>query len=171
MVSDSGDGFDFQRPGNWRVTLPNVHDARVAGPSLYLANFPVMDECAVDPGTSPHPAASNGEACLVPFGLMPDGGVFIEIYDSTLMGHIPNGGEPITVDGSPSRVEVNTPGRCGNQVVDEVLIVPIPHGPTVPAYFRSVVACLRGPDLEQNGRLVRAFVSSLKRQPQPSATN
>jgi hypothetical protein len=61
-------------------------------------------------------------------------------------------------------MEIATPGRCGNQIADEVLIVPIPEPPTGQQYHLSVVACLREPNLDANDRAVRAFIASLKRR-------
>jgi hypothetical protein len=61
-------------------------------------------------------------------------------------------------------MELSTPGRCGSQIVDKVLIVPIPEPTTGQQYHLSVVACLRGPNTDDNERAVRAFVASLKRR-------
>ena len=81
-----------------------------------------------------------------------------------LTGSVPKVGETIQVAGFPSRLEVAKPGRCANQVVDKVLIAPIPEPPTGAQYYLSVVACLRGPQLDENERAVRAFIESIKRR-------
>ena len=131
---------------------------------LFLANFPLLPECVVASPATPQPSASASQDCLAPFGLLPADSAFVEIYDSRIVGPLPNGGEPIEVAGYPSRMELATPGRCGSQIVDKVLIAPMPEPPTGQQYHLSVVACLRGPNTDENERAVRAFIASLKRR-------
>jgi hypothetical protein len=165
VVADSDGTFDFLRPATWLRTVPNEGDPAQDRALTYLANFPLVAECAVAPPATPQPSPSGGgEQCLVPFGLLPNGGVFVEIYAARLVGSVPKAGEAIEVAGFPSRLEVAKPGRCANQIVDEVLIAPIPEPPTGGQYYLSVVACLRGPKLDDSKRAVRAFIESLKRR-------
>jgi hypothetical protein len=163
-VADTDGTFDFLRPSTWQRSVPNQGDPTQDRALMYLANFPLAAECAVAPPATPQPSPSGGEECLVPFGLLPNGGVFVEIFGARLLGSVPKAGEAIQVAGFPSRLEVATPGRCANQIVDEVLIAPIPEPPTGAQYNLSVVACLRGPKLEENKRAVRAFIESIKRR-------
>jgi len=163
-VADSVGSFTFQRPADWQRAIPLPTDPTKDQALFFLANFPLLPACAVPSPATPQPSASADQACLAPFGQLPAGAAFVELYDSRVLGPLPNGGEPITVAGLPSRLEVDEPGRCGSQVVDKVLIVPIPEPPAGGQYHLSVVACLRGPDTEANERAVRAFIASLKRR-------
>jgi hypothetical protein len=164
LVADSDGTFDFLHPDTWQRTVPNRGDPTQDRALTYLANFPLVAECVVVPPATPQPSPSGGEPCLVPFGLLPNGGVFVEIYAARLVGSVPKAGEAIQVAGFPSSLEVAKPGRCANQIVDEVLIAPIPEPPTGENYYLSVVACLRGPKLDDNVRAVRAFIESIKRR-------
>jgi hypothetical protein len=164
MVTDSAAGFDFHHPADWQRTLPVPTDPAKDQALLFLANFPLLPECAVASPATPQPSASASQACLAPFGLIPADGAFVEIYDSRVVGPLPNGGEPIEVAGYPSRLEIDQPGRCASQIADKVLIVPIPEPTTGRQYHLSVVACLRGPNTDDNERAVRAFIASLKRR-------
>jgi len=163
-VADTVGDFTFRRPADWQRTTAIPTDPSKDQALFFLANFPLITECAVPSPATPQPSASAGQECLAPFGQLPEGAAFVEIYDSLLAGPLPNGGEPIQLAGLPSRMEIATPGRCGNQIADEVLIVPIPEPPTGQQYHLSVVACLREPNLDANDRAVRAFIASLKRR-------
>ena len=156
--------FAFNRPADWQRTTAIPTDPTKDQALFFLANFPLLPECAVASPATPQPRASAGQECLAPFGQLPEGAAFVEIYDATLLGPVPNGGEAIDVAGLPSRVEIATPGRCGYQVVDKVLIVPIPEPPSGLQYHLSVVACLRDQNIDVNERAVRAFIASLKRR-------
>jgi len=164
MVADSAAGFDFLRPAGWQRSLPVPTDPTKDQSLLFLANFPLLPECAAAAPATPQPSASAGQDCLAPFGLLPAGAAFVEIYDSLVLGPQPKGGAAIEVAGLPSHLELAEPGRCANQIVDRVLIAPIPEPPTGTQYHLSVVACLRAPDMEENERAVRAFIASLKRR-------
>jgi hypothetical protein len=163
-VADTVGGFTFNRPADWQRTTAIPTDPTKDQALFFLANFPLLPACAVPSPATPQPSASAGQECLAPFGQLPAGAAFVEIYDSLLAGPLPNGGEPISVAGLPSRMEVATPGRCGNQIADKVLIVPIPEPPTGQQYHLSAVACLREPNMDANERAVRAFIESLKRR-------
>ena len=164
MVADSAAGFDFLRPAGWQRSLPIPTDPNKDHSLLFLANFPLLPECAAASPVTPQPSASSGQECLAPFGLLPAGAAFVEIYDSLIIGPLPKGGEAIDVAGLPSHLELADPGRCANQIVDRVLIVPIPEPPTGEQYHLSVVGCLRAPDMEANEAAMRAFIASLKRR-------
>jgi hypothetical protein len=164
MVADSAGGFDFLRPARWQRSLPLPTDPTKDQALLFLANFPLLPECAAAAPATPQPSASAGQSCLAPFGLLPAGATFVEVYDSLVLGPMPKGGAAIAVAGLPSRLELAEPGRCANQIVDRVLIVPIPEPPSGTQYHLSVVACLRAPDMAENERAVRAFIASLKRR-------
>jgi len=163
-VADTVGGFTFNRPADWQRTTAVPTDPTKDQALFFLANFPLLPACAVPSPATPQPSASAGQECLAPFGQLPAGAAVVEIYDSLLAGPLPNGGEPISVAGLPSRMEVATPGRCGNQIADKVLIVPIPEPPTGQQYHLSAVACLREPNMDANERAVRAFIESLKRR-------
>ena len=163
LVTDSAGGWTFKRPANWVASLPTGYDPLQGGVGYFLSNFPLRADCVVDPAKVATPLPTATPSCLVPFGTIPAGGIYIETYGSRTVNQLPSGGEPIEVLGRASRLELDRPGRCATQVTDEVMKVPIPDGAN--DYHVLIIACLMGPDVEQTERQFREFLASITVQP------
>lgn len=170
-VTETFGGITFARPATWTAWQPNQFIPINPGPGLYVANFPLLPECATRPPASPNPPDANGEACQWPFDKLPDGGVFIEIYSDRLLRPMPTAGEPIELLGRPSWLLTTTPGPydpAGDATLSAAIVTCGPEACSPDAYGAAgatsehIVASLRGPGLEANEAAVREFFASLR---------
>lgn len=162
VVTDTAGGWTFERPTSWTSWQPNAFSPINDGPLLYLANFPVLPDCATSWQASPNPAGSDGRACELPFVALPAGGVFVQFYSGRILQPMPSGGPPIEFDGDATRIDVQRPGQCGAVTADEVLTVAIPYRGAPGMTNTRVVACINGPDVGGSEQAVRNFLASAR---------
>jgi hypothetical protein len=158
-VSDAASGISFERPSDWQWSQPNHHDPITDGPLLYLGTDPLLPECAVAPGASPHPANEQGRACDWPLSTLSPGGVLVTWSTSRILHPIPTGGD-ITVNGGTTRSDIERPGACAAIGGDETIVVVVPMGQPTPLSNVDVIACLRGPDVTTGEAQLLALLAS-----------
>jgi len=75
---------------------------------------------------------------------------------------LPTSGDPITINGEDAHIELERPGSCDEIGGDETLNASIPLGPSMTRQSNIVLtACLRGPNVAVNERLVRQMLTSI----------
>ncbi|MBF6605909.1 MAG: hypothetical protein IVW53_10050 [Chloroflexi bacterium] len=158
-VRDGAAGISFERPVGWSRWQPNDPDPLVGGPLIYLSTDPLRADCATRPGASPNPMNARGVTCTSLTSLSPDG-VFVEWVAQRLLSRLPTSGEPIAMNGSTARPQIERPGSCRDIGADETISVLVPIGQPTPLSNIVVVACLRGPDLSLAEVQVRAMLTS-----------
>lgn len=169
IVTNTAGGWTFERPASWISWQPNAFITLATGPLVYLANFPLLPECATSWAAPSHPPDSSGNACSLPFTALPAGGVFVQFYSGRLPRPLPSAGEPIEFDGGQTRLVTHRPGQCLQVTVDEYLSVAIPDREAPAMTDLSVVACMNGPDLDQADQAFRAFLASIRSVPEQGA--
>jgi hypothetical protein len=162
LVADTARNWSFQRPTSWTSWQPNAFSPINDGPLLYLANYPLLPECATSWQAAPNPARSDGRACELPFTELPAGGLFVQFYSGRILQPMPSGGTPIVFDGDATRIEIQRPGQCGAVTADEVLTAAIPYRGAPGMTNARVVACINGPNVEASEQAVRNFLASVR---------
>jgi len=158
-VPDGAAGISFERPVNWNRWQPNERDPLVGGPIIYLSTDPLREDCATLPGASPNPMNPAGVTCA-PLAVLSPNGVFVAWIAQRLLGRLPTSGEPIAINGSTARLQIERPGSCADIGAGETISVLMPIGQPTPLSNIAVVACLRGPDLSLAEGQVRAMLTS-----------
>lgn len=160
LVLDEGSGFRFERPSDWNRWVPNEHNAITSGPLVYLSNEPLLVTCAAKPPATPNPPDPLGMACHWPLTQLEPNGVLVTWYTSRILYPLPTAGEPMTVNGAPTRWQIERPGSCSEIGAEETVTVAVPIGQPTPLSNISVFACLRGPDLSSAEAKVKAVLES-----------
>jgi hypothetical protein len=156
-IHDGLDGIGFVRPVDWILWRPNDRDPLVGGPVVYLSTAPLKSECAVSRSETPH-AMDSGADCSWPLDRLPPGGVFIEWVWDRLLQKMPTKGAPISMAAGATVLVTDRPGFCSAIGGDETVSVAIPMGQPTRLSNRSVIACLRGPDLAAAEARVHALI-------------
>jgi hypothetical protein len=99
-------------------------------------------------------------ACHWPLAQIEPNGVLVTWYTSRILDPLPTEGDPLTVNGAPTRWRVERPGGCVEIGADETVAVAIPIGQPTPLSNISVLTCLRGPDLASAEAKVKAMLES-----------
>ncbi len=152
--------ISFSRPANWARSQPNQHNPIEPGPMIYLSTDPLLISCAVEPDASPHPPDARGMACDWPLAALSPNGVFVDWYTTRIPVPFPSAGQPITLNGEGTRLQISRPGGCGPIFADETMSALVPTHQPARWTNVGVVACLRGPNLAMEEAQVRAMLAT-----------
>lgn len=136
-----GDGIEFSYPAAWSHRHPGI-ESHFAAPVIDLSSQPMVDPCATSGRTT---------RCSLPIHQLRPGGVVVVWTIGTILpldaAHLPKG----------VRVRIARPGFCGDVGGDEAMSATV-----VVRHHRiySMGTCLRGPDIADGERAVRAMLAS-----------
>jgi hypothetical protein len=148
--------LSFTHPPEW-AEYPYQWASSFQDSVVYLANLPLHDPCHTETNGS-----SITGSCGYPLETLRPGGVLITWTNVGFPrppseSEVPNANT--TIARQPARVVVSRPGGCADIGSDETIVVDIarPGG----NHF-DMRACLRGPGLIANTRLVRSMLRSVR---------
>jgi hypothetical protein len=141
-------------PSVWQAPRQMLH----FHPMVFLSTQPTHDPCR----TSSSAGGGTTIACAWPVDHLAPGGVVLrwENRGSPGVSLATFPGTSIDVGGRPAKLSTQRPGSCGGLGADEAISVAIAR--PVASNWTAFEACLRGPNLAEHDRQVRALLSSTR---------
>jgi hypothetical protein len=149
-------GLRFDRPPCWTATSFAERTA-FSNSLVDLSNQPLRDPCTQTTSPSEGGPATD---CTWPVTNLLPGGVWVHwSSNGSPTWKLENQpGTSLTVAGLPAREQITKPGTCGPIGADETITVEV--GEPIQDNFYEMMACLRGPELNNTARQVQAMVDS-----------
>jgi len=149
-------GLGFDHPRAWReFQFTRISDS--SSLIVYLSNAALRDPC-----TKTTSAAGETTTCGEPLTALGPNGVLVSWSDIGYPGPGPMPAHPnTTVDGKPAEIVVTKPGDCARLGAAETLVADIAR-PAFANNYYEMVACIRGPAVGAQERLVRAMLESTR---------
>ena len=142
----------FQYPSAWSTSVWKSSVLHF-DPMVYLSTQSTRNPCRTT-GTS--------TTCGWPVERLAHGGVVLRWenrgYPGTSVASFP--GSPASIGGRSAKLSTQRPGSCGSLGADETISVAIAR--PMAGNWTAVDACLRGPNLAEGERQVRALLSSAR---------
>jgi hypothetical protein len=152
VVKYTSSSLSFTHPAAWKAYPFQWAGELHFRPLVYLSTQPVHDPCSTQ---------GNTTTCGFPVQSLEPGGVLVTWNASSppAMGLGP--GSPIRVGGRPARRVDTAGGICRSIGADRTIDVLVETSP-LPSTLTEFTACLRGPGVAQNVKLVGALLASTK---------
>ncbi len=147
----------FKYPAAW---APSVFTEQTLHfhPMVYLSTQPTHDPCR----TTQSAGGGSTTACSWPVGRLAPGGVVVLLENRGAPGAtLANfAGQPIRIGGRSAKLSTQKPGTCRALGAEATVSVTIAR--PLPSNWTALQACLRGPNVTEQLRQVRALLSSMR---------